>query len=195
MLEKKQKIVEAISEQFNPLSEACMQELISCSEVLQFDEPTIIVKEGQYADKTYFIYKGGARAYYRKDGKDITDWFAFENHFISAVNSFFTGVPSYYYIEVFEPSTLLALSKSDVDRLSMTYPEFGLLGYQIVVKTMLQLQHRVVSLQFETAKQKYENLLQVYPQITLRVPLTHIASYLGITLETLSRIRNPKNRI
>jgi len=60
---------------------------------------------------------------------------------------------------------------------------------------MLQLQQRIVSIQFETAQQKYENLLHTRPDITQRVALTHIASFLGITLETLSRIRNPKKRI
>ena len=60
---------------------------------------------------------------------------------------------------------------------------------------MLALQKRIFSIQFETAHQKYENLLNIRPDITQRVPLTNIASYLGITLETLSRIRNPKNRI
>ena len=60
---------------------------------------------------------------------------------------------------------------------------------------MLQLQQRIVSVQFETAQQKYNNILKIRPDLTKRVPLTHIASYLGIALETLSRMRNPKNRI
>lgn len=195
MSDEKRNIIKSIGSYYTPLSEACQEEFIRCTKVLQYDNPTVIVNEGAYADKTYFIAQGAARAYYLKDGKEITDWFAFENNFISAVNSFFTGVPSQYFIEVIEPSTLLEISKGDVDRLTMMFPEVGMLGYQIVVKTMLQLQQRVMSLQFETAQQKYENLLKIHPDITQRVPLTHIASFIGITLETLSRIRNPKNRI
>ncbi len=195
MSEEKQKISQAICDHYVPLSAACIEEFIKCTNILTFDKPTLIVKEGEYADKTYFIASGAARAYYLKDGKDITDWFAFENDFISSINSFILKVPSPHYIEVLEPSILLAISRAHVDRLTMSYPEFGMLGYQIVVKTMLQLQQRIVSIQFETAQQKYDNLLNIRPDITQRVPLTHIASFIGITLETLSRIRNPKNRI
>lgn len=192
---EKEEILQSISEHFSPLSKSCQEEFMRCATLKQLNASQIVVKEGAYSDKTFFIFKGAARAFYLKNGKEITDWFAFENSFISAVNSFFTGVPSQYAIEITEPSILLEISKSDIDRLVMQYPEVAILGYQIVVKTMLQLQQRVVSLQFETAHQKYENLLKIYPDIALRVPLTHIASYIGITLETLSRIRNPKNRI
>ncbi len=195
MSKGQKEIIQTIANQYSPLSETCMEDMRNCTVVHHFKEATVLIKENQYSDKTFFIFKGAARAFYLKDGKDITDWFAFENNFISAINSFFTGVPSQYTIEVTEPSILLEIARTDVERLSLQFPEFGMLGYQIVVKTMLQLQQRVVSLQFETAQQKYENLLKIRPDITQRVPLTHIASYIGITLETLSRIRNPKNRI
>jgi CRP-like cAMP-binding protein len=130
-----------------------------------------------------------------KDDKDITDWFAFENNFICSINSFFLNMPSPHYIEVLEPSILLEISRENINLLSDKYKEFDRLGKIIVTKTMLQQQQRIVSIQFETAQQKYENILKIRPDITKRVALTHIASYLGITLETLSRIRNPKNRI
>lgn len=195
MSDEKRNIIQAIEEYYIPLSEACIKEYIKCSKILRFNEPTVLVKEGEYSDKTYYIANGAARAYYLKDGKDITDWFAFENDFISSINSFFLDVPSPHFIEVLEPSVLLEISKDNVTNLTLQFPEVGMLGYQAVVKTMLQLQQRIVSIQFETAQQKYENLLEIRPDITQRVPLTHIASFIGITLETLSRIRNPKNRI
>lgn len=188
-------IIERIETHHSPITNECKNDLIRVSKILQLDKESRIVKEGQLADKTYFIAKGSARAFYLKDGKDITDWFAFENDFISAINSFFLNIPSPHFIEVLEPSTLLEISREDVLSLSDRYNEFDRLGKQIVTKTMLQLQQRVVSVQFESAGQKYENMLKIRPDITQRVPLTHIASYLGMTLETLSRIRNPKNRI
>lgn len=60
---------------------------------------------------------------------------------------------------------------------------------------MLQQQERMVSIQFQSAEQKYENILSIYPNVTQRIPLTRIVSYIGITLETLSRIRKLKSRI
>lgn len=185
-------IVEIINDTYAPLSASCKADLTKALKVLTFSKPAVLVREGQYADRTYFIVKGCARAYYLKDGKDITDWFAFENDFITAINSFFLDIPSPHFIEILEPGTLLELSRDKVEELSDKYHDFERLAKVVVTKTLLQLQQRVVSIQFETALQKYENLLKIRPDITQRIPLTHIASYLGITLETLSRIRNQK---
>lgn len=190
-----EQIIEQIEVHFCTLTNDCKRDLIKVSKILTLDKETTIVKEGEFADKTYFIATGSARAFYIKDDRDITDWFAFENHFISSINSFFLNIPSPHFIEVLEPSTLLEISREHIEQLSDQYLEFDRLGKTVVTKTMLQLQQRIVSVQFETAQQKYENLLKIRPDITQRVPLTHIASYLGITLETLSRIRNPKYRI
>lgn len=190
-----EQIVKNIELHFSSLTKECNNELKEVSKILILDKETKIVKEGQFADKTYFIAQGSARAFYLKDDKDITDWFAFENNFISSINSFFLNIPSPHFIEVTEPSILLEISRENVMLLSDKYKEFDRLGKIIVTQTMLQLQQRIVSMQFETAHQKYENLLRIRPDITQRMALTHIASYLGITLETLSRVRSPKKRI
>ncbi|WP_028980963.1 Crp/Fnr family transcriptional regulator [Sporocytophaga myxococcoides] len=188
-------IINAISENYSPLSESCKTDIQKKAKVLILEKPAILVKEGQFADKAYFLIKGCARAFYLKDGKDISDWFAFEGDFICSINSFFLNIPSPHAIETLEPAVLLELSRDHIQSLSDQYHDFEKLINKVVVKTLLQLQQRIVSIQFETAHQKFENLLKITPDITQRVPLTHIASYLGITLETLSRIRNPKNRI
>lgn len=188
-------IIQAISQIYYPLSGECMADLLEVSRVLPVEKETTIVREGQHSDKLYFIAAGCVRAYYLKDGRSVTDWFAFENDFICAINSFFQQVPSPHFMEALEPCTLLEISRENVNRLSDKHPDFDRLGKKVITKTMLRLQQRIVSLQFETAQQKYDNLLAVRPDITLRAPLTSIASYLGISLETLSRIRNPKNRI
>lgn len=190
-----EKIIDLISSQFLNLSDDCKADFSRASNILLFDRETVLVKEGQFADKAYFIAQGCARAFYLKDGKDITDWFAFENDFISSINSFFLNIPSPHFIEVLEPAILLEISRENISKLSDQYREFDRLSKAIITKTMLQQQQRIVSIQFESAQQKYENLLAIRPDITQRVPLTHIASYLGMTLETLSRIRNPRNII
>lgn len=190
-----QQIFEKIETHYLALTEECKNDLINRSKILSPDKEIKIVSEGQFADKSYFIAHGSARAFYLKDGKDVTDWFAFENDFICSLNSFFLNIPSLHFIEVLEPSMLLEVSRENVAFLSEKHKEFDQLNKMVITKTMLQQQQRIVSLQFETALQKYNNLLKVIPDITQRVPLTHIASYLGITLETLSRIRNPNYRI
>jgi CRP-like cAMP-binding protein len=185
-------ILEAISQHYTPLSEECKQDLMQCSAVHYFEKSTFLVREGEYADKFYFIASGAARAFYVKDEKDITAWFSFENEFINALDSYFRNVPSPHYIEILEPSIVWEISKSQAKILARQHPDFDNLSKKIILGTLLALNDRVVSLQFATAKERYESLLAVRPDITNRVPLNYIASFLGITVETLSRIRNPK---
>jgi CRP-like cAMP-binding protein len=191
----KKEIINQISETYSKLSFECQQKLSNSSKVLILPKGEVLVREGQYSDKTFFIFSGCARAYYLKDGKDISDWFAFDNDFISSINSFFLNVPSPHFIELLEDSILLEISRIDVEKLSDDYNDFERLSKIVVTKTMLQQQERISSMQFHSAEQKYNNILSIRPDITQRIPLTHIASYIGITLETLSRIRNIKNRI
>ena len=190
-----EEIINLISDHYSPLTENCKADFKNRAHVLSFDRPTMLVQEGQFADKIYFIVSGCARAFYLKNGKDITDWFAFENDFINSINSFYYNIPSPHYIEVMEQTTVLEFSRDSLNSMVDEHPDFDRLGRIVVTKIMLQLQQRIVSIQFETAQQKYENLLKIRPDITLKFPLSQIASYLGITLETLSRVRNPKNRI
>ncbi len=191
----KDDIINTISAKYAPLNDACKSEFSVDSKILTLKKGETLVKEGQHSDKAYFIVSGSTRAYYLNDGKDITDWFAFENDFICAINSFFQNIPSPHYIEVLEDTKLLVISRDDIMKLSDKYHDFERLTNRVATKTMLKLQARIVSMQFQSAEQKYQNILLAYPNITQRVPLTHIASYIGITLETLSRIRKLKTRI
>ncbi len=185
----KRTIIETFSTSIYELPSACKEELYSNAILKQVAKKEIIVHQDQISNKMYFVSQGAMRAYYLKEGKDITDWFAFENEFICAIQSYFNEIPSPHFIEAIEPSILLEISKESIAYLSEKYRAFERLGTISTTQTMLHLQERIVSLQFETAHQKYINLLQKRPNIELRVPLIHIASYLGISLETLSRIR------
>lgn len=178
---------------YSPLSYECQQEFIANSRQVTFSKGDIVIREGQYSKKAYLIINGCARAYYLKDGKDISDWFTFENQFMAAIVSFFSEEPSPHYVEFLEESTVLEFSKETVDLLSHKFHDFERFISKVVTETMLGLCERLHTVQFSKAEERYENLLRIYPSITLRIPLTHIASFLGITLETLSRIRNPKN--
>lgn len=188
----KEEIIQQITEQYAPLSQACQKDLANSSRVVYLPKDHDFVRAGMYAHESFFVAKGCVRAYYLKDGRDVTDWFAFEGEFINAMNSFFEEVPSPYFIATVENCALLEISREAIYKLSEKHKEFDRLGTTLLVRTMLRLQKRVVSLQFETAQQKYESLLNQRPDIVQRVPLTHIASFLGITLETLSRIRSKR---
>lgn len=184
-----------IGEIYSPLTNECQEEFIANSKVSAFKRGEVVVREGQFSKKAYLIVEGCSRAYYLKDGKDITDWFTFENQFMAPIVSFFSDKPSPHYVEFVEDSTVLEFSKDIMDKLTNKHHDFERFISKVVTETMLGLCEILYTIQFNKAEERYNHLLSIYPNITNRIPLTHIASYLGITLETLSRIRNPKNRI
>lgn len=190
-----QNLVYTLQDYYPDLSTQSLEALSKCTRILRVNKKTQLVREGQYAHYLYFVVEGLARAYYLKDGRDLSDWFAFEQEFICPIQSFFYGTPSPHYIETLEPSVLLEIHRDDINQLSDEYRDIDRLGKIIVTQTMLTLQERVTAYRFENAQQKYQHLLKQRPSIELRVPLIHIASYLGITIETLSRIRNAKRKI
>ncbi len=188
-------ILNEIGETYTPLSNECQQDFITHSKITSFKKGEIVVREGQFSKTAYLMVEGCARAYYLKDGKDISDWFTFENQFMAAIISFFSEEPSPHYVEFVEDSIVLEFSKDTVDKLSDKHHDFERFISKVVTETMLGLCERLYTIQFNKAEERYKHLINIHPKITNRIPLTHIASYLGITLETLSRIRSPKQRI
>ncbi len=137
---------------------------------------------------SYIIEKGAARAFHYKDGKDITSHFAFEGEAITAIDSL-NGEKSKYNIELLEDSSLFSVAYSDMEELyqkSILHERFGRLFLQQVY---VDLVDRIEDLQFHTAQERYDLLMKKHPKILQRVTLKHVSSYLGITQETLSRIR------
>ncbi|WP_020528879.1 Crp/Fnr family transcriptional regulator [Flexithrix dorotheae] len=187
--------IHKIGESYHPLSIECQRKFIENSKLNFLKKGEIVVRDGEYSKKAYLIIEGCARAYYLKDGKDISDWFTFENQFMASIISFFSEEPSPHYVEFVEDSTVLEFSKDTVDFLSRKHHDFERFISKVVTETMLGLCERLHTIQFAKADERYDRLITIYPDITQRIPLTHIASYLGITLETLSRIRSHKTRI
>jgi len=182
-------IFKSIQIKYTSLSDNCIKDLLNELKIISFAKNEIFVKEGQFSKKAYFVIAGSARAYYYKNDKDITDWFAFEGDFICPIVSFFSNKPSPHYLQAIEDSTLAEISKEKFDELTKTHLELQRLINAIVTETMLKQQKRISSILFYSAEEKYRQLLQEYPNILNRTPLKHIASHLGMTLETLSRVR------
>jgi CRP-like cAMP-binding protein len=137
----------------------------------------------------YFVKKGMARIYYYKDGTEITESFAFENSLIARVESLFTGKPSKKGIQVLEDSDFIGISSPPLFELYDSYPEIERLFRKIFEAAYVETVNRLESIQFHSAEERYRDLLKTSPDILQRVPLKHIATYLGITQVSLSRIR------
>lgn len=149
-----------------------------------------ILQEGEICKYSSFVEKGTLRSYTIDDkGHEHIIQFAIEGWWISDMYSFLTGEPSVYNIDVLEDAELLLLSRSSEEELLQKVPKFERYMRLLVQGAYIAMQRRVVLSLSQTAEEKYTKLTNTYPDIIQRVPQHMIASYLGVTPETLSRIR------
>jgi CRP-like cAMP-binding protein len=153
-----------------------------------------IIKAGKYCDFIGFVQTGSLRSYIVTDNNEVNNDFYFENDFLSAFTSFVTGQVTGWNIQALEEAVVYTIPKKTLETLYRQNPEWLALGKYIFEKEFIKKCKREASFLRDHAKTRYLTLLQLYPSIEERVPLFHIASYLGITPETLSRIRSGKMR-
>ncbi|MBS1614439.1 MAG: Crp/Fnr family transcriptional regulator [Bacteroidetes bacterium] len=149
----------------------------------------IFVKEGSISREIGFITQGAFRTYYILNGKEVNTCFFFENDFVVDYDSMLADTPSKYYIEAIEDSEVLLFGADvlrDAYNKSHNWERFGRL---MAEQTYRMSTERVESFLFMNGEERYLKLQETYPTLFERVPLYHIASYLGIERETLSRLR------
>lgn len=184
--------MQAVLKYFNgiqPLTAEAEKALLDISTVINIPKNQELQPIGHSCKTIYFITRGLARIYYLKDGTDITESFAFENQLIARMESLFTGKPSRKAIQVLEDSELVAINATALFKYYDQFPVIERLFRKIFEAAYVEVINRVESIQFHTAEERYLSLLEQAPDIIRRVPLKHIASYLGITQQSLSRIR------
>jgi len=142
--------------------------------------------------KVYFIESGLLRSYYTKDDKDITHFFFSENSFSLSIESVFYNTPSPIGLELLEPSTLRWIYFNDLEIYINKYNQLEKLMRILLIDVMKKLSERLYMTQFQSAQERYKTILEKHPDILLRAPLGHIASYIGITQQRLSVIRSQK---
>jgi CRP-like cAMP-binding protein len=151
-----------------------------------------LVKAGQFSQKIFFIEKGSARSYYFKDGKDITHYFFWENSFTLPIESIFYNQPSPFGVELLEAGTIRSIQYSVLENYLNQSSELEKLMRMLLIDILKQLSNRFFELQFQSAQERYNAIVTKQPEILQRVSLGHLASYLGITQQTLSVIRAQK---
>lgn len=153
---------------------------------------TILLKEGEISNHAHIIKKGCLRQWFNKDGKDITFQFFLENQLVSSIDSFLNNKPSLYTIESIEPSTILSISKNNVETMFQAYPELKNRFQEFIFQRLSNYTQLFLSRIKDSPQERYEELIKNHPEIIKRVPQHYIASFLGITPISLSRIRNRK---
>ena len=151
---------------------------------------TILLKEGDFSQKLFKVIKGALRVWFNHDGKEISFQFFFEGDVVFSVESFRKHVPSQFYIETITPCELMWIGKSDLDKVIAENAFLSRYMMDWAVDRQAEFIKHFFSFLKDTPQQRYENLLIQKPEIVKRIPLQYIASYLGITPVSLSRIRN-----
>lgn len=149
----------------------------------------MLLKEGQRCTAIYFVVSGLLRSWYNQDGLPINLHFALENTFTTNLQQLRSGLPSVYNIQAAEPTLVLAIEKERLMQLYQQSPEISAWGRAILEKLLDEQERQAQMFRLQSAKERYEFMVTHNPRLLQRVSLTQISSYLGISRETLSRIR------
>ncbi|MCP4439103.1 MAG: Crp/Fnr family transcriptional regulator [Aureispira sp.] len=176
-------------EQLNLLPKEALEACYKCFKKERLEKGAFVIKEQQYCNKVHFIEKGAARAFSYKKGKEVTNWFAFENEALTSYYSFMTQKQSRENIQIEEDAILYSIERKDLERLYQEFHGIERLGRKIIEYYYNWQEERIYSLQCLSAKERYLQLMEKERHLLQRATLGQVASYLGITQETLSRIR------
>jgi len=156
---------------------------------LEFSKKHILLKKGKVCHYLYFIEKGLARNYFEEDDKELTNDLVLEGELLVSFASFISRQPSMETIELLEDSVLYAIHYDDLQQLYQQFPIMERMGRLIAEHYYNSLAAKNYRLKFNNTTERYEHLFKTKIEIVRRVPIGIIASYLGMSIETLSRIR------
>jgi CRP-like cAMP-binding protein len=186
--------IEEIIQEIYCLPNAVLEEVLEHFQYLELPKNYYLLKPGKTCKHLWFMTKGAARYFYTNDqGKEMNTWFSLDTQIISDTTSFVKQEPSEESIQLIEDSEMFAIDYVSIQSLLQKHHSFAIWYIKLVETNYVsQIEDRIADLQFLDAKQRYQKLLSLYPNITNRLSLGNIASYLNITQETLSRIRAGK---
>ena len=180
-------------DKYLPLGDNEKEALISRLTERKIKRKQYILQEGDTCKYFSFVVEGCFKTYgVDHSGKEHNLLFTAENDWLTDIDSLHKERPSKLFIEALEPSVILQISKGDLWYLYSNYPKFDRNFRVIIEDKYIELQNRLLQTFSTTAYERYESFLEQYPNLANRLPNTQIASYLGITPEFLSKIRNER---
>ncbi len=180
------RIIESYSLTFNNEIVTLLADILYLREMSRGE---LFLEEGQVSKGIGFVEKGMVRQFYYKNGKDLTEHFSSEDRLFICIESFLRQEPTRLMAEALEPSLVWGIPRDAFFLLVKEYPEIALLYRRILEYSLIESQVKADLFRFETAHDRYEKFLKLFPEPAKRAPLQHIASFLQMTPETLSRVR------
>ncbi|MCU0389676.1 MAG: Crp/Fnr family transcriptional regulator [Thermoflexibacter sp.] len=185
--------LEAYIHHFVQPSPVQMSTFIDLLEVEQFSKNEYLLHAGEVCNKMYFINQGIIRHFYVNQGIEGTVWFSFANDLVTEVMSFIEQKPSFHNIITITDVELLSITHEKLQMLYQADPIWERFGRLSTERYLIGQIERGYSLLFKSGKEKYEDFISKSPEILQNIPLHQIASYIGVSFETLSRIRAKRN--
>ncbi len=176
--------------QFGSLNQQQIDLILKKIQTLELKKDEYFSEAGRISQQVGFVLDGIVRVcYYNNKGEEITKYFIDENNLVVDLESFENEIPSTAYVQATTDATILIFSRKDWRELSDTIVGWDAIVHKLISKALRQKVERRSPLISEDATTRYQMFLEIYPNIVNRVPLSYVASYLGITQSSLSRIR------
>jgi len=172
------------------MSKALADRIRSVTKILYYKAGDFILKEGQVCIRACLILKGLTRSFYINEEQDITSRFMEEGLIITSWSSYYEQKPGNEFIEAVEDTSLACVDYKDIQQLYIDFPEFNVIGRRQTEYAFYLSEQRTQMLRKHSAEEKYKFFLEKHATLMQRVPLKHIATYLGMSEETLSRVRS-----
>ena len=149
----------------------------------------LLLAAGQVCEHIYFIKKGSVRGFIKEGDKDITTWITAENELVTSIYGLSKKRPALENMQALEDCEMLTLTLADLENLYLQFPEFNIVTRKLLERYYQDAEGRAFIARLTNAENKYTQFLAKYGHLSNRIPLKYIASFLGMTLETLSRVR------
>jgi len=176
-------------EQLYPVSQAFKRDFSENAFEMEVAKNTILLKEGHLCHHVFFVQQGVLRAFSKRGKKEIITWIILENSFATSISGLYGIKPARENIQAIEPAILTGISFVTLQRWYADFPEINIVMRKIFEIYYQGAEERAFISRMGNAMEKYKYFTDQFPGLVNRVPLAYIASFLGIRLETLSRVR------
>ena len=188
-MDTKEEIIRQFEAQTAPLSPETHEKLANIHVRFNLAKGDLFLREGEVCKYYSMVARGMIRLFYNKDGRDLTEHFSYEKGIFVSLESYFRQTPSYLMIEALEPTVIYSFPHDQLQDLMRTNHEVEHMYCKMLENSLIESQQKADACRFETARERYHRLATEHPEVVKRAPLIHIASRLGMTPETLSRVR------
>jgi CRP/FNR family transcriptional regulator, anaerobic regulatory protein len=175
--------------QFHNISDETLHYFATHFEEVRYPAKHIFQKEGDICTKVGILHKGLVRNYFNRNNRECTAWFDSDGGLIGSMHSFFTQMPHSESIEMLEDCIIYETTFENINRTSEKFSDFSPLLNNVILYGYHEIEERTKNLMAYSAVERYNLFFNTHPDLINRIPVKYLASFLGVTPETLSRIR------